>query len=124
METKELLNLIAQTISDKKGFNILALKIDKLSAMSEYLILADGFVDRHLSAMASAIEGELKKLKIYPLKTEEGKSWVVMDFGNIMIHLFMPEARQTYQLEKVWSKAETVSLKIEAEPDQTTKEQI
>lgn len=114
MDTKKLLNFIAQAISDKKGFNLLALEIGSLSAMSEYLVIAEGFVDRHLSSIASFLIDELAKEGIKPLKTEEGDSWVVLDFGQIIVHLFLPEARERYQLEKVWEKGMMVPLEFQA----------
>lgn len=116
METKALLNQIAQIIFDKKGFNILALEIDALSNLGDCLIIAEGFVGRHLSSLAFNITDELKKKGIAPENKEESDSWVVLDYGQIMIHLFLPEARERYQLEKVWSQARVIPLEIDLTP--------
>ncbi len=113
METEALLNLIAQAIFDKKGFNILALEINSVSDMGDCLIIAEGFVGRHLNAIAFNITDELKKKGISPFKTEESDSWVVLDYGQIMIHLFLPAIRERYQLEKLWSSARVVPLEID-----------
>ncbi len=112
MQTKNLLNQIAQIICDKKGFNITALKAPD-DALCEYLIIADGFVGRHLQAIALYIAEELKKTGILPLKLEESENWAVMDYGRIMVHLFGPEARERYKLEQLWENAQEVQLKVD-----------
>jgi ribosome-associated protein len=113
--SKELLNSIAQVIYDKKGFNIICLDISGLSNLNDYMIIAEGNVDRHVKALASAVIEELKKdKKIYPYKLEGkiGGDWIVIDYHEVIVHLFMPHLREKYQLERLWSKGKIVNLKI------------
>jgi ribosome-associated protein len=109
-----LLNAIAQTIFDKKGINILALDVQGISSITDYVVIAEGTVDRHVKAIASAIEQALKELQEKPAAIE-GKAegdWIVLDYQQIMVHLFMPGMRDKYRLEELWKAGEIVDLKI------------
>lgn len=108
------LNKIAQAIYDKKGFNILALDVRGLSSITDFVVIAEGNVDRHVIAIARAIEAELKKMGEIPFCVEgadEG-DWVVVDYSSIMVHLFQPGLREKYQLESLWNEAKIVDLEI------------
>lgn len=118
--SKKLLSAIAQIIYDKKGFNIIALDIRGLSSVNEYMIVAEGNVDRHVKALASTVIDELKKdEKILPYKVEgkAGGDWIVIDYQDIVVHLFMPTLRQKYQLERLWPDAKIVDLKIKLDEE-------
>lgn len=112
-----LLNKIAQTIYDKKGLNILALDVRGVSSMTDYVIIAEGNIDRHVKAIAAAIQETLQQMKQYPLFVEGEKEgdWVVMDFGEVMIHLMIPDFREKYALEELWRDAQIVDVKIAIE---------
>ncbi len=115
IEKNILLNSIAQAIFDKKGFNILALDVRGLSSLTDFLVIAEGNVDRHLQAIAHAIIGEMKKQDRLPYFAEgtEGGEWIVLDYLDIIIHLFLPFYREKYQLERLWSQGKIVELKIQ-----------
>lgn len=108
------LNCIAQSIYDKKGFNIFALDVKGLSSISDYLIIAEGSVGRHVTALAKHIEKEMLSLGKKPLFEEGVKDgdWAVLDFGEIIVHLFTPELRQKYQLEQLWKQGKIIELSI------------
>jgi len=109
------LNTIAQTIFDKKGMNILALDLRGISSITDFVVIAEGSVDRHVKAIAQAIESALKEMGDTPLNVEgraEG-DWIVLDYMQIMVHLFMPGLREQYQLEELWRKGKIVDLKID-----------
>jgi ribosome-associated protein len=113
-----ILNKIAQTIYNKKGMNILALDVRKFSSLTDFVIIAEGTVDRHVIAIARAIEAELTATGRKPVNVEglqEG-DWVVLDYLQIMVHLFMPGVREKYQLEQLWQKGEIVDLNIVVSP--------
>lgn len=108
------LDLIAQTIYDKKGFNILALDIRELSSMADYIVIAEGNVDRHVRALAFAVIDCLRQDGRVPIRLEGDQTgdWVVIDYGDIMVHLFMPEWREKYALEELWKKSLLVDVEI------------
>ena len=114
-----VLNTIAQTIFDKKGSNILALDLHGVSCVTDYVIIAEGNVDRHVVAIAHAVLDALEKIGEKPIYVE-GKTmgdWVVLDYGNFMVHLFMPGVREKYQLERLWQEGEIIDLQINSSMD-------
>jgi ribosome-associated protein len=110
-----ILNQIAQTIFDKKGFNILALDVRGVSTLTDYFIIAEGTVDRHVKALGRAISDDLHPLGYHPLHVEGEQigDWVVIDYGEVIIHLFMPEVREKYALEDLWKEAKIIDLEID-----------
>ncbi len=115
----KIVQIIGQTIYDKKGLNPLAIDIQKVSSLTDYVIIAEGNVDRHAVAIAHAIM-EVMKEEGEPFCHEEGMSngdWIVLDYSNIIIHLFTPGLRQKYQLERLWSTGHVVDLQIECKTE-------
>lgn len=110
-----LLDTIAQIIYDKKGFNILALDVKGLSTITDAMIIAEGNVDRHVSAIAKAIEDDLGKKGVRLLRSDGIKSgdWAVLDFGEVMVHIFMQGLREKYSLEKLFPESKIIDLRID-----------
>lgn len=109
------LNLIAQTIFDRKGFNILALDVKEISSLTDYIVIAEGSVDRHVRAIAHAIIEQLEQSGLNPARVEgigEG-DWIVIDYVHIMVHLFKPGLRDRYQLEQLLREGKIVDLQID-----------
>lgn len=111
---QSFLDRIAQTIYDKKGSNILALDVREVSSLAEYFIIAEGNVERHVGSIAKAVIDELEpyKLKCYFHEGLQSGDWVVLDFGHIIVHLFHPELRERYAIERIWKEGEIVHLNI------------
>ena len=105
---------IAQVIYDKKGTNILALDVQGLSSITDCLLIAEGNVGKHVSAMGQAIIKSLEERGMHPLHVEglQSGDWVVLDYGEIMVHLFMPGLREKYSLERLWEESKIVDLTI------------
>ncbi len=114
----DILNTIAQAIYDKKGFNILALDVKGLSSITDYVIIAEGSVDRHVKAIADTVIDEMKKQNERPIYTEGMKEpdWVVLDYMNIMVHIFKPDYRIKYDIEKLFPDSKIIDLNIKVEP--------
>lgn len=110
-----MLNTIAQIVYNKKGFNTLALDVQGLSTITDFLLIAEGNVDRHVISMARSIIEELSEQGEEPLHTEglQTGDWIVLDYGQIMIHLFKPGLRDKYSLERLWSESKIVDLEID-----------
>lgn len=108
------LDLIAQIIYEKKGSNILALDVREISSLTEYFLIAEGNVERHVIGIARALVGELEKVKLkcYFQEGLQNGDWVVLDFGHIIVHLFHPEMRERYAIEQIWKQSEIVNLNI------------
>lgn len=109
-----VLEAIAQTIFDKKGTNILALDVREVSTMTDYCVIAEGTVGRHVRSLSSAIRDALEPLGLthFHVEGEQEGDWVVLDYGGIVVHLFIPEMREKYALEELWKESKIVDLKI------------
>jgi ribosome-associated protein len=114
MQPDKLINIISQIIYDKKGFNILALDVKGISSITDYIIIAEGNVERHIKAIATEVIEQLKKEKEKPLHVEglQESDWVVIDYLNIIVHLFKPGLREKYSLEKLWKNGKLIDLEI------------
>lgn len=108
------LDTIAQAIFDKKGFNILVLDVRAFSTMTNFYIIAEGNVNRHVKAIANFIVDTMREAGLKPLHIEgtAESEWVVIDYGDIVIHLFIPEIREKYALEELWKESKIVDVKI------------
>ena len=113
-EDSKVLDVIAQAIFDKKGVNILALNVSGISTMTDYFVIAEGNVDRHLKAICSSILDAMKQRGRMPLHVEGDRDsdWVIIDFGDVVIHLFIPELREKYAIEQLWHEGKIVDLNI------------
>lgn len=114
------LDIIAQAIFDKKGFNILALDVRDICTMADYFVIAEGSVDRHTKALSGSISHALQEIGERPLQVEGVQSgdWIVMDYGNIVIHLFTPDLREKYAIENLWKQGKVVDVEIVVERPQ------
>jgi len=113
-KNQHILDIIAQKLFDKGAKNIIGLNVKGMSTLTDYYIIAEGNVDRHVIALAQHLEEELQKYGESLLKSEgiERGDWVVLDFGNIMVHLFIPVEREKYELEQLWHDAQLLDLHI------------
>lgn len=119
MESLEFLHVVAQAIYDKKGANIIALDLRDVSTLTDFFIIAEGGVDRHVKALADIIQEEAQKCGIKLLMAEGEKSgdWCVLDFGSLIVHLFIPSLRQKYALENLWAEGKIVDLRLKISQD-------
>ena len=109
-DASELAHRIVEIASDKKGNDIVMLRTAELTTMADYFVICSGRSDRQVQALASAIVDELREEGIRPLGTEGRQSsrWVLLDFGSVIVHVFAPEEREFYGLERLWGKAAQV----------------
>ena len=114
LKPRQILDCIAQTLYDKKGFNILTLNVEGLSTLTDYFVIAEGSNDKHVTSLAKAVIKELKSQGEQPIHVEGLPSgdWVVIDFLGVVVHLFMPGMRDKYALEELWHRGEVVDVKI------------
>lgn len=117
-DPQTVLNLIGQAIYDKKGQNTLALDVRGTSTITDFVIIAEGNVDRHVVAIAEAISSVTRESGSPPIHSEglQSGDWVVLDFLDIMVHIFSPGLREKYQLEQLWRDGKIVDLNINLGP--------
>lgn len=119
MKNPDLLRLdeIAQALFDKKGMNILALDVREISNFTEYYIIAEGNVERHVVALGKAVISQQSERGHTPFHVEGTATgdWVVIDFGHIVVHIFHPDLRERYALERLWSEGVIIDLNIQTQ---------
>ncbi len=110
-----LLNKISQTIFDKKGSNILVLDVRPCLAFADYVVIAEGDVDKHVIAICDAVQKSMQEEGWNPsyIQGRQTGDWIVLDYMQIVIHLFLPAVREKYQLERLLQKAEIVDVVID-----------
>ncbi len=111
----KVLTEVAQAIYDKKGFNILVLDVREICTMTDYFIIAEGTVDRHVRAISQSIDDQLAKHGQHPyhIEGEQDGDWVVMDYTDFVVHLFIPDLREKYALEDLWKNGRIVDVQID-----------
>ncbi len=112
-DSEKLALLIAEAADDRKGVNISILKVTELSYLADYFVIITGFSIPQLRAISLSIEGKvMDKMNIEPVRVE-GKNegnWILHDYGDVIAHIFLPEARDFYGLEAFWGRAERVDF--------------
>ena len=106
LASKDLVSIIVQEIEDTKGIEIKVLDLKGRTNFADYFVIATGSSDRHVKAMADKVELRLKKdYQELPLSFEgyDSGEWVLMDYGDVVLHLFQEEARAYYDLEGFWA---------------------
>lgn len=109
MESNDLARRMVDLISDKKGEDIVLMDLRQVTPIADYFVIATGSNERLLNALIDHLREEVKKEaggKI-PIRTE-GKGpngWVLMDYGDVVVHLFSPQMRNYYDLESLWADA-------------------
>ena len=108
--SKEKALFCAQAALDHKAIDLAILEVKKLSSFADYFVISSGSSDRQVQAIASHIEEKLGKQGLHPLGIEgkrEGR-WVLLDYGDVIIHIFYQPIREFYDLERLWSDAPKV----------------
>jgi ribosome-associated protein len=110
--SKEKAILCARAALDHKAIDLAILEVKKLSSFADYFVISSANSDRQVQAIASHIEEKLGKQGFHPLGIEgkrEGR-WVLLDYGDVVIHIFYHPIREFYDLERLWSDAPKVEL--------------
>lgn len=110
IEPGDLAHRIVEVASDKKAGDVVMLRTAEVTTMADYFVICSGRSDRQVQVLAGAIVDELRKEGIRPLGIE-GKGaarWVLLDYGSVIVHVFAPEEREFYGLERLWSTATQV----------------
>lgn len=117
MDPIDLVKKVVEKAKDKKGENIVAIEIGKISPIADYMLIISGNASIHTKAICDYIIEELKKDGVLPLHLEgynEGR-WIAIDYGDVMVNIFLPEVRDYYKLEWLWSDAPRVEFDAKGE---------
>lgn len=110
MESRELAIALARALDSKKALNIKILEVEDLTTVTEYFVIATGTSTTHVGALADEADFQLGRQGVNVLRTEghDGKRWVLLDYGSVIVHVFTQEAHDYYDLEHLWADAKTM----------------
>ena len=112
MESKALLEKVVKAADGRRAEDIVAMHVDQLTPMADYFVTMTGSSNRQVKAIANAIV-EMDHENHVEIGSVEGKDaaqWILIDLGDVVVHVFREETRQFYNLEKLWSEAPLVNL--------------
>jgi ribosome-associated protein len=104
MYAEQLLKIAQDVLDDRKGQNIITMDVRDKTSFTDYMILVTGTSDRHLKSLCAYIEEKVLEMGFKPLGTEGdlGSDWILLDLGDVIVHAMTAQARDYYQLEKLW----------------------
>ncbi len=112
-EAPALIDLVLQALRDMKAQSIILLDVRLMTSMTDFMLVCSGTSDRHVKAIAENVVEKVKAAR-YSLIGVEGEregEWVLIDVGEMMIHIMLPRTRDFYQLEKLWQTAQNVLVR-------------
>lgn len=110
LESEDLAQRIADVLSDRQAEDIVMMDISKVSSFTDYFVVATANNPRQMNALIDSVEQDLKTDGVRPLRTEgaSDSGWVLLDYGNAIVHLFSPDDRDYYNLEGLWAQGVSV----------------
>lgn len=111
-QSKLMARLAYQALDDKKGEDIQVIDISQVSVLADYFIIANGTNQNQLQAMRDAADEALYKagVKVQQIEGNQSSTWILMDYGDIIIHIFSKEDRLFYDLERTWRDGKIVDV--------------
>lgn len=106
----------AQALYDKKAEDIAVLDLTALSDVSDFFVIATGLNNRQVDALVDEVEEKVAKAcgeKPISIEGRDERTWILMDYGSVVVHVFTPEARDYYRLEKLWGDAPRLELELD-----------
>ena len=112
MTSKELTKLAVAALEDRKAEDVTVIDISEISPIADYFIIANGTNQNQLQAMRDAADEALYKagVKVQQIEGNQSSTWILMDYGDIIIHIFSKEDRLFYDLERTWSDGKVVDV--------------
>lgn len=109
----EKLSTIVKALDSKRAEDIRIIEIGDLTIVADYFVIANGTSSTQTKALAEEVEFKMSQLGIEPNRTEgyQGATWVVLDYGDIIVHVFYKETRGHYNLERLWSDGKDIDVK-------------
>lgn len=112
MESSSLANHISQLIFNKKGYDVKILDLKELTSITDYFVICTGDSDTQIKAIADEIDKKLRdeNIKVWHIEGYESLNWVLLDYVDVVVHIFRKETREFYNLEKLWGDAPVIDV--------------
>ena len=110
-EPREMADIAVKALEEKKAIDIKIIDISHISTLADYFIIASGSNRSQVQAMADAVDEALDKMGVHARSTEgyQNANWILLDYGDIVVHLFDEENRLFYDLERIWRDGRVIS---------------
>ena len=124
IDSKTLAIEIAKILDKKKAQDVRVLKVDSLTVLTDYFVIASGTSTTQVGSLADEVEYELSQSGIEPHTTEgfDSKNWVLLDYSSVIVHVFVPNTRTYYDLEHLWADGEPIDISEYLTPDNSPQE--
>lgn len=124
MRSEELLKLVCEALDDARGRDIETLDVRPLTSVTDHMVIASGTSARHVRALVEHVVEAARAGGVRPMgiEGEEGAEWVLVDLGDVVVHVMSPESRRFYDLEGLWSESLAEQLEAGRERRATTTE--
>jgi len=108
MQSEKFTQFVAAALDDLKAVNTVTLDVRGLTDVMDYLVISSGTSNRHVKSLANHVAVEAKQQGVRPLgmEGEDAGEWVLVDFGDVVLHVMLPATRDFYDLERLWAKPE------------------
>ena len=118
-DSKALAIEIAKILDKKKAHDVRVLKVESLTVLTDYFVIASGTSTTQVASLADEVEFELSQKGLEPYSTEgyDSKNWVLLDYSNVIVHVFVPNTRTYYDLEHLWADGEPIDISEYLTPD-------
>ncbi len=112
MNSQELLELVVRAADSKRAEDIVALDVQNISLLADYFVIMQAGSERQVKAVTEAIVEKVHEANedIKSVEGTDGANWILLDLGDVIVHVFKEETRQFYNLEKLWSDAPLVDI--------------
>lgn len=112
MNSYEQSILTAKAISSKKGLNIKLIEIGDISSLADYMVIATGTSSTHVKAIADEVEYQLDEagISVSHIEGYHSNSWILLDYVDVIVHIFSDEAREFYDLERLWQDGKEIDI--------------
>jgi ribosome-associated protein len=109
MDTEALQTLVVTALDDLKGVEVRSIDVRQQTSVTDFMVVASGNSDRHVRSLAQHVIDKAKEQGVRPLgvEGERGGEWVLVDLGDVVVHVMLPRVRDFYNLEKLWSASST-----------------
>mgnify|MGYP000769365298 CR=1 FL=1 len=112
MTPKELAVIAVKALDEKKGKEISAIEVTEQTTLADYFVIASGTSSTHVKSLAEEVEFQFKEKGVAPIRTEgfNTQNWIILDYANVIVHVFSPDARDYYDLDHLWADGEDVPM--------------
>ena len=111
MEAFEILKVAANAVNERKARDLFAVEVGEITVLAEYLLMATATSSTHVRALAEEVEEKLSEQGIEPHHIEgKATGWILLDYNDVIVHIFSREAREFYGLDRIWSDGNVINL--------------